>query len=123
MIDSISTESPTVQNRDVVEVQLTFPLPGFPNTNILSPFSSIPSYDGLLINLAASRNLSAREWAVSVTAEATCDTGDDVDAVEELLNCLEARCGASVGAMRGIVLGRTSRDIAARWSRWKEMEE
>lgn len=60
---------------------------------------------------------------MSVTAEATCDTGDDVDAVEELLNRLEARCGASVGAMRGIVLGRTSRDIAARWSRWKEMEE
>lgn len=106
-----------------MEVHLTFPLPGFPNTNILRPFSSTPSYDGLLINLAASRNLSAREWAVSATAEATCDTGEDVDAVEELLNRLDGRCGASIGAMRGIALGRTSMDMAARWSRWKEMEE
>lgn len=104
-----------------MEVQLTFPLPGFPNTNILSPFSSTPSYDGLLINLAASRNLSAREWAVSLIAEATCDTGEDEDAVEELLNRLEERCRAIIGQMWGTALGRTRRDMAARWSRRKDI--
>lgn len=55
-------------------------------------------------------------------AEATCDTGEDVDAVEELLNRLDERCREINGQMRGDALGRTRRDMAARWSRRKDIK-
>jgi hypothetical protein len=50
-------------------VMLTFPLPGFPNTNILNPRSVTPSYSSLCECRTASLNLLAMESIVSEIVE------------------------------------------------------